>query len=908
MFNKLFRRKRSSSDFTAEIQSHIQLEIERLHAQGLTPEEAHNRAYRAFGNVTKAQERFYESRRWLWLDHLWQDVRYAARMLRKSFAFTAVAILTLALGIGANTAIFTLVDAVMLKSLPVAHPEQLYRLGDSDNCCQMTGTQNYGSFVLYSYPLYRYLQKHTNEFTGLAAFSPSLNEVSIRRSGTSEAAQPGIGEYVSGNYFETLGVRAAAGRLLTPADDSPSSPPAAVMSYHTWQQDYGRDPSVIGATFAFDGQPVTIVGVASQSFFGETLRSDPPDMWIPLSQEPILNRSDSLLNLPEEWWLYVIGRIRLGKLPSQAQAHLTVELQQWLWRTESAEATPEQRNDAALVQEARQWLARQHIHLTPAGSGVTTLRSATSEDLLFLMIVSGVVLLITCANIANLLLARSMAKRQEVAIRVALGAGRLRLIRQTLTEGALLALLGGVAGLAIAFAGTRAILLLAFRDAVYIPIDPRPSPSVLGFTLLLALLTGLIFSAAPAWMTSHTRPIEGLREARSTHGGSVFSRKALVVLQAALSLVLLVGAGLLTQSLHNLEHQQFGFATQGRLLVRVDPALAGYTQARLPGLYQQIEQHLATIPGVLSVSLSNYGPLDGTNPNTRVSIEGRPPAASPSISWDQVSAHYFDTIGTRILRGRGIMEQDTFSSPRVAVINEAFSRLFFRNENPIGRRFGTGGASHSGDFEIVGVVQDAKYINAAEPANPMFFLPLLQPPAYIHDIELRVAGHPKNLNVEIRRALNGIDSNLTVLGMMGLGEQVDLNFYRQRLVARLTLLYGLLALALASVGLYGVASYVVARRTNEIGVRVALGATRASIVTMILRDSMSQIVLALIIGLPVALLAGAAMSSALYGVKSHDPLVLAAATIALVGCTLFGALVPARRATRVDPIIALRYE
>jgi predicted permease len=911
-FRALFRRGRVEGELEQELRFDFEQRVEKYVRAGMTREEARRRARLELGGEEQIKEECRDARGIRVLETLAQDVRYGLRMLRRSPGFATVTILTLALGIGANTAIFTLVDAVMLKSLPVAQPEQLYRLGDSDNCCQMAGTQNGGSFVLYSYPLYEYLRQQTNDFSDLAAFSPSLNAVSVRRSGVRAPAEAGVGEYVSGNYFETLGVRPAAGRLLTAGDDRPASPPAAVMSYRTWDRNYGRDPSVVGASFTLDGQPMTVVGIAPPGFFGETLRSNPPDYWIPLSQEPALNRSDSLLNLPQEWWLYVIGRIKPEEPPSVAQAHLTVELQQWIWQMDSEEATPEQRSNAALVQEARRWLAQQHIHLTPAGSGVTTLRSAASQGLLFLMVVSGVVLLIACANIANLLLARSMAKRREIAMRIALGAGRSRIIRQTLTEGTLLALLGGIAGLAVAFGGTRAILLLAFRDAIYVPIDARPSLPVLGFALLLSLWTGVIFSMVPAWATSHTDPLDGFREARSRRGASLVPRKGLVVLQAALSLVLLVAAGLLTQSLYNLEHQQFGFSTQGRLLVRVDPELAGYTRERLGALYEQIEGRLRQIPGVLSVSYSNYSPLEGSNPNQRISIEGRPPEANPddnpSISWDQVSPHYFATIGTQVLRGRGISEDDTAGSSRVAVINEAFARRFFPNEDPIGKRFGMGGSAHGGDFEIVGVVQNAKYIHASEPAGPMFFLPILQPPAYLHDIELRMAGHPENLDATIRRALDRVDPNLTVLGMMSLGEQVSLNFYRERLVARLTLLYALLALLLASVGLYGVASYVVARRTSEIGVRLALGASRTRILGLILRDAMLQTGLGLAIGLPLAVAAGDVLSSTLYGVKRYDPAAFAWAIGALVMCTLFGVLAPARRAMRVDPMVALRQE
>jgi predicted permease len=905
----LFRKEQVERELDEELRAYLEMEAMEKMKQGMSRKDALREVRLERGSVDAAKE-VVRSGGWeSFVETCWQDLRYGLRMLRKSPGFTTVAILTLALGIGANTAIFTLVDAVMLKDLPVPQPKQLYRLGDSDNCCQMTGTQNGGSFVLYSYPLYRYLREHTSDFVGLAAFSPSLNSLSVRRSGVRAPAQPAIGEYVSGNYFETLGAPPAAGRLLAAADDNPASPPAAVMSYRTWEQNYGGDPTVVGASFAIDGQPMTVVGVAPSGFLGETLRSDPPDFWIPLSQEPALDRSGPLLNLPLEWWLYIIGRIGPGESPSLAQAHLTVELQQWLWASESANATPQERSDTRLVQEARSWLAQQHVHLTPAASGVTTLRSASSEGLLFLMVVSGLVLLIACANLANLLLARSMAKRQETAMRIALGAGRSRIIRQTFTEGILLALLGGVAALAVAFGGTQAILLLAFRGAMYIPIHARPSLPVLGFTLVLSLMTGIIFSLVPAWTTSQTNPLAELRKARSIRGSSAVPRNGLVVLQAALSLVLLVAAGLLTRSLFNLEHQQFGFDARGRWLVKIDPALAGYTRQRLPELYQKIEQGLSQIPGVLSVGFSNYSPLSGDNPNLRVYIEGRRtnPDDNPSISWDQVSPRYFETIGTRVLLGRSFTEHDTIASEGVAVINEAFARRFLPNENPIGQHFGTD-PRHSGDLEIVGVVENAKYLRASEPVGPMFFVPLLQPPDYAHDIELRLAGRSENLDAAIRSELAHVDPNLTVLAMVTLSEQVSLNFYRERLLSRLTLLYALLALLLASVGLYGVASYVVARRTNEIGVRMALGATRASILRWVLRGAMLQTALGLAIGLPVAVGAGAVLSNSLYGVERYDPFIFGCAIAALVVCTGFGALTPARRAMRIDPMVALRHE
>ncbi len=672
---------------------------------------------------------------------------------------------------------------------------------------------------------------------------------------------------------------------------------------------------MIGSTLTINTVPFSVAGVAPPGFFGDTLRSDPPDFWIPLATEPTLDRQNSLLNEPAQHWLYIIGRLQPGAQPAQMQSQLTVELQQWLT------------SQADIYTQYRAEIPKQYIRLTRAGDGVATMRSDYAAGLRLLMAISGLVLLIACANIANLLLACGATRRQETAVRVALGAPRWRLVRQMLVESVLLAGAGGVAGLYVAYAGTRTILLLAFRGAHFVPINPDPSLPVLGFAFLLSLVTGVIFGVAPAWVSSRSDPAEALRGAgRSTRDRASLLRRSFVVLQVALSLVLLVGAGLLTKSLHNLQDQQFGFQTQGRLMVKVDPLLAGYTPERLFVLYQQLEQHLTQIPGVLSASFAGYSPMSGNNWGSPIFFEGRPPAAKPddqdSSSWVRISPHYFETIGTRLLRRRTIGDEDTPSSRFVAVINQAFARKFFPHEDPIGRHFGVEDASHSGDYEIVGIVEDAKYVRAGEPAWPTFFLPLLQIPnyadqttrsimirsSYINDIELRVAGMPENLEPAVRRTLAEIDPNLTVLNLMSFDEQVSRNFNWEKLSARLTELFGLLALTLACVGLYGVTAYSVARRISEIGIRMALGATRGSVLALVLRGALVQVALGLAIGIPVALAGGRLLSAELYGVKSHDPLILGLAVVTLAACASVAGFVPARRATMVDPMVALRYE
>ncbi|MGH9378597.1 MAG: ABC transporter permease, partial [Terriglobia bacterium] len=692
------------------------------------------------------------------------------------------------------------------------------------------------------------------------------------------------------------------------SNDKASAMPVAVMSYRTWQTHFGGDPSVIGATFTINTMPYTLVGVAPPGFFGDTLRTDPPDFWLPLSTEPALQGINSILKLPGMHWLHVIGRLKPGVRLASIQPEVTVELQRWL------RAQPD------LTAYDRSQIPKQHITMAPGGGGVTSMQDQTKSGLLLLMIIAGIVLLIACANIANLFLARGAATRSDTAIRVALGAPRMRLIRQIITESVLLAVLGGLAGLVIAFVGTRAILLVAFRGAHFVPISSTPSLAVLGFAFLLSLMTGVIFGAAPAWVTSHAHPADALRGAgRSTRDRSSLPRKSLVVLQVALSVVLLIGAGLLTESLRNVENQNFGFQTQGRLIVRVNPALAGYKPEQLYGLYQQLEQRLPQIPGVISASYSIYSPMRGDNWGFGFHIEGRPPEERDGSSLDCIGPHYFETIGTRMLRGRTIGDQDTSNSPPVAVVNQAFAKKFFPKKDPIGQHFGMGDPKYAGEMEIVGIVQDAKYQDARRPAYPTFFMPFFQLPKdpklsffvgaeYIGDIELHVAGRPENLEAAVRRTLNNINPNLTILDMLSLQEQLDLNFNQDKLVARLTELFGLLALILACVGLYGVTSYSVARRTNEIGIRMALGADRRSVIWLVLREALIQLVIGLAIGIPVVLAGGKLMANQLYGVKSHNPVILAVAVIVLAICAALAAIIPARRAASIDPMQALRIE
>ena len=844
-----------------------------------------------------------------------QDILVALRQFYKSPGFAVTVVLTMALGIGANTAIFTLVHAVLIKSLPVADPKTLFRVGDLDDCCVNGGFINdNGDFDIFSYELYKHFQETTPEFEQLAAMQSGGESVSARRG--SEPAKSERAQYVSGNFFVTFGIGPFAGRVLTDADDTPGAAPAVVMSYQAWQSEYGGDPSVVGSTFYLQGLPMTIVGIAPPGFFGDRISGRPPALWIPLSVEPAVEGKNSVLRVPESNWLYVLGRLRPGVSREALQGKMSGTLRQWL-STQTAYA---QNGGATLI-------PKQHVVIVAGGAGIQNLQQQTSKGLYLLMTISGLVLLVACANVANLLLARGATRKAEVSIRMALGAARKRLIRQMLTESVLLGCMGGIAGLAVAYAGTRMILSLAFPNAPNLPIGASPSLPVLGFAFLLSLTTGVVFGIVPAWITSHSDPAEALRGvSRSTRDRSSLPQRSLIVVQAALSLVMLMGAGLLTKSLRNLEHQNFGLQTENRYVLHLFPAGAGYTEEKLPALYQQLEQQFGALPGVRSVGLALYSTLEGNNWGEAVYVDGRPaPGPNDHIgsSWDRVSPRFFETVGQPMIRGRGFTDQDTATSQKVAVVNQAFVKKFFPKEDPIGRHFGVFDQKYSSAFEIVGVVADAKYNNPREAVRTMYFRPLTQemtgltePNAimaegrslYINSVTLHFERPPQDLDVMVRRTLANINPNLTVQDLRPLDYQVADNFTQERLVARLTMLFGLLALVLASVGLYGITSYQVARRTSEIGLRMALGADRKNVVRMVMRGAFFQAGLGLAIGVPVAIIGARYMADQLYGVKSYDPVSLSIAVAVLLVSAAVAGFIPARRAANIDPMTALRTE
>ncbi len=846
------------------------------------------------------------------------DVVYALRQMRLSPVFTLTAMLTLALGIGATTAIFSLIDSVMLKSLPVVDPASLYRVGDSNDCCVQGGPQD--NWGLFPYRLYERFIAAAPEFEQLAAFQAGSAQFSVRKSETSQQNKPLRGEYVSGNYFVTFGLKAYAGRTIVPADDQPSSAPAAMLSNRVWQQEYASDPKIVGSTFMLDGRPFTIVGITPPGFYGETLRSDPPEIYVLLQQEPLLTGKNSILKQANSW-LRIIGRLRPGAKPDGLAARFTTIMRDWLVTDLGAEFPQ-------FLSQIKQILPKQTINVIPGGAGVAEMEDGYKSSLRILFGVCGLVLLIACANIANLLLARGSARRSQTAVRLALGASRKRLILQSLTESMVLSVLGGAAGIVIACLGVKLIVAMTFRTAHAVPIDATPSLPVLAFAFGVSLLTGLLFGSAPAWFASRTQPAEALRGAnRTTRDSSSLSQKSLVVVQATLSVVLLTGAGLLTRSLMNMQNQNFGFETDHRVTLSVNAPFSAYSPEKLDATYRALQLRLSRIPGVQSATLAQYTPFtDNWGELVVRQGEGTPNVTDDShnASWDHVGAGYLEAMGQTILRGRGITEQDTADTRKVAVVDESFVKKFFKKgEEPIGTHFGITDVKNSGTYEIVGVVQTANYTDPSGRWRPaLFFVPLAQHVHYddamaqmiedrVHLIEsvvLQLHGSMEGLEPQIRQAFAEVDPNLTLIRMRTMKEQVSHRLDQERTVAQLTGLFGILALILAAVGLYGVTAYSVERRTSEIGVRIALGANRVSVVRMVLRGAFLQILIGLLIGIPASIGCARLIASQLYQVKGWDPVVLGGSIVALAACALIASIIPARRAASINPVIALRVE
>jgi predicted permease len=843
------------------------------------------------------------------MTHLRDDLRFAFRRLWREPGFALVAILTLALGLGANIAVFTLIHGLLLRSLPVERPGELYRLGDSNNCCVNSGLQ--GNYALFSTKLYEHLRDSTTaEFSAIAGFQANTLPIGVRRTGV-PGAESLLSQYVTASYFSTFGVKAAAGRLFVPDDDRRDAPSVAVLSHQAWTRTYGQDSSLVNGQVLVNGRPVTIIGIAAADFFGDAVRPNPPGIWLPLGHEPLHRGATSLVDRIDSDWLYVIGRLRPGVDAARLETVSSTALRRWL-------------DAQSFVSDVnRPRIADQRIVVSPAGGGVALLKYQFGRSLNVLFVTSAFVLLIASANLANLLLAR--ADRGQAAIRAALGASGTRLVRQSITEGLVVAAIGGVVAVGVASISARALVALAFPGVAFIPFDTTPSPMVIAFALGLVLVTGVLFSAAPAWAMSRTAPLEALSGVgRSGHQRSFVPRRSLVIAQVALSLVLLVGAGLLATSLNRLERQTLGFDPGDRTIVRIDPPQWAAEPDRLARLYTAMQERLRQVPGVVEASYALYSPMEGNNWSSRISIAGRKvdPAQPEGSSWNRVGTRYFETVGTKVLRGRLLADSDTPGSTRVAVVNDAFRRRFFDKAEPLGQRVGIGDESHASDFEIVGVVEDVKYTAAADPVRPMLFLPAFQHVKYeqggdgsvqarsglMRTLIVQTRPGAGTLEAQIRRALAEVEQSVTVVRVFPHVDQVSVNFRMQRLMATLTSVYGLLALGLAALGLYGVTSYGVSQRTREIGVRMALGADRARIIRTVVASPLREVLIGLGLGLPAAWFATQVIAAQLFEVGSRDPRIMAMASVVLVAAAVVAAVLPALRAAAIEPTKVLRGE
>jgi predicted permease len=848
---------------------------------------------------------------------IWQDILYGMRRLRRSPGFAATAILTLALGIGATTAIFTLTYQVLLRSMPVQHPEQIYKLGKDIECCVDGGLQN--DWRIFSNDLYRSLRDETAGTDGMLAVQAGSIGVTARRPGDN-ASQSLQARAVSGNYFQVLGVQPYLGRLINPNDDREGAPTVAVLSHAIWQAKFHSDPSIVGQSLSMAGHPVTVVGVAAESFLGERNSADPAGVWFPIAQEPAMEPLRKLALMPNSHWLDVLVRIHDTKQVLPIERSMQVQLVRWL-RTH--------REPSDHTTEAE--FAKQTTELAPAASGINDLGDQYKSSLKMLMLIAGFVLLITCANLANLMLVRGMARSQELSVRTALGAPRIRLVRQMLVEALLLSLLGGLLSLLVAYGGVKGMLAILMKNVEINPLQASPSVPVLLFALSVSLLTGILFGTAPAWIAAAANPAEALRGAnRSTTDSSARPQKVLVVLQAALSVALLSTAGLLIASLRNLERQDFHFQPKGRLIAFVDLQAAGIPFERLDGLYRQWEQAFEAVPNLHDFSYATYSPMSDNNWGSGVAFPGQDPSVrNPGASYDAVSPHFFDSLGTRILLGRGITEHDTATSTHIAVVNHRFAEIFLKGKPVIGAHFGPN-LDLAHELEIVGVVDDSKYRDPKNEVRAMYFLPMAQmidyshvnaTPATIQDAELsqrffhfanvlivRYDGDAAVAANTMRRTFQSVNSDIPIGQLLSYSDQVSDHFTQDETVVRLTILFGVLALILASLGIYGVTAYTVGRRTSEIGIRMALGADRRHVLKMILHGAMRQTVIGLLLGIPVALAAGHLLQSELYGVKGWNPLPLAVSSMLLLLSALIAGVVPAKRASSIEPMQALRAE
>jgi predicted permease len=903
----LFRKERVEEELDEELRGFLEMATEEKMKEGMSRKDALRAVRLERGNLEVTKEVVRSAGWQSFVETCWQDLRFAGRVLRKVPGFTSVAVLTLALGIGANTAIFSLLNAVMLKTMPVSRPEQLVILRWSAHSRpENLGTSSYGDCrwvptaiqsCSFSYPIYRAVLAHTDAFSSVLAMA-GADQLDL--SGNGVASIIG-GELVSGNYFEALGVSSTLGRTIQPSDDRPGAPPVIVLSYGYWQRAFGGAADAIGRTVRLNGAPFTIAGVIDPRFARLTPGKS-HDLWIPLSQAASLEATwnrHSRVDDATDWWLAVIGRLKPRTSLAEAQAATNLA-----FRNEALHGANPVFKDADDPQVA----------LLPAQKGLVGIRQYYDQPIYILSAAVAIILVIVCANLAALLLARATAREKEMAVRLALGAGKGRIIQQLLTESLLLSFAGAALGILFADWSAQALAAFISRNAYStLFIDTRPDARVLGFAVVITLLTGILFGLAPAFRGSRINVVPALKD---SSGGSAGAAKAtgrriglgscLVVAQVALSVVVLVGAGLLVRTLTNLRKVNPGFDTHNLLLFGINPALAGYKVERSLTLYRELQARLTSVPGVISASYSSDTLLSNGLWTSGVHIEGQSKDSTVQTDMLAVGAEFFETMRLPLIAGRTFSKSDFQSGRAVAVVNRTFAQRLLGGKNPLGVHLG--GTTPSGkdvEREIVGIVGDAKYDDLRKSVEPTAYVPLQEGAAHF---AIRASIQAEALIPTVRQVVASFDDNLPLFDVRTQTETIDRLLFNERLVAQASSVFGGLALVLACVGLYGLLSYEVARRTREIGIRTALGAQRREIFRLVLRQGLTLTVFGAIVGITAAIGVTRYLGSLLYGVAATDPLTFVTIAFTLVAVALLAGYIPSRRAMRVDPMVALRYE
>ena len=905
----LLRPAQRNAEIEAEVRSFFEAAVDHKMQSGKSREEAERSARIEIRSSEMVRHKVWSAGWESQMESVGNDIRWALRQIARSPGLSIVAILSLALGIGANTAIFTVINDLVLKQLPVRDPQMLVSFGDG-NGAGIVALSSPGPYGIFPYDFYRRIAGNRDELDGICAFGSFLTQVSVRSGAASAGpATQAMSHLVSGTFFSVLGAQPLLGRVLTPEDTATEGSNAvAVISHRFWQENLSADPAVLGRSIKINGTSFTVVGVMPASFYGVDLNQDSPDFWLPITMQPQVMMQPSLLKPDGLSWIHMMGRRKAGVPVAQAQSWATAEFQRFLTDQEGT-------NISAL---RKSQISGTYIPLLPGGSGLSYIRKEYETPLMVLMIMVGVVLLIACANLANLLLAKAASREREFSTRLALGSSRGRIARQILIEALVLALIGGALGLGLAFWATRMLIRFIVQGAEHTALSATPDLRVLLFTLGICILTAVLFGSAAALRGARTA-VSGALNANTRTVGGTASRasrwlpKALIVTQVTLALVLITVAGLLLRTLQNLRAQDLGVNRSSVLLVNTNPKFAGYTPERLDTLYDRILQRVSALPGVRSASLSGSAPMSRGTWGSPIDLDGRPTPPTEDIDTllNRVSAGYFETMGIPLLRGRTIQSIDTADGVKSAVVNKTFADRYFPHGDAIGHSFTMADPGAPGVWHIVGIVRDFKHSSPAEKPAPFAFLAVTQltgDDQYAYWLQVKSDGNAGGITSEVRAALADVDPNLPILKTLTIDEQIDGLIDLQRFVSRLAGFFALLALTLACIGLYGVMTYNVVRRTSELGVRMALGAPRPALLWMVLKECLVLLGIGLAIGVPLSFAASRAIKAGLYGVDPADPLTLIAAVLTISAFFMAGSYIPARRATKIDPMIALRYE